>query len=51
MAGEPERRYELLESRTGGESWILRAASGRPIPGQPSEAAGSRWAPLADGGG
>jgi hypothetical protein len=38
MAGDPERRYEMLESRTGGESWILRAMSGRPIPGQPSEA-------------
>jgi hypothetical protein len=38
MAGEPERRYELLESQTGGESWMLRAMSGRRIEGQPSEA-------------
>jgi len=35
QSGETENRYELLESQTGGESWMLREASDRPIAGKP----------------
>jgi hypothetical protein len=35
QSGEAESRYELLESQTGGESWMLREVSDRPIAGQP----------------
>lgn len=35
LSGESESRYELLESQTGGESWMLREVSDRPIAGKP----------------
>jgi hypothetical protein len=38
QSGEAESRYELLESQTGGESWMLREASDRPIAGKPRAA-------------
>jgi hypothetical protein len=31
MAGEAGSRYELYESQTGGESWMIREVSDRPI--------------------
>jgi len=31
MAGEESSRYELYESQTGGESWMIREVSDRPI--------------------
>lgn len=31
MAGEEGSRYELFESQTGGESWMIREVSHRPI--------------------
>jgi hypothetical protein len=30
-SGEPNARYQLFESRTGGDTWMLRQSSGDPI--------------------
>jgi hypothetical protein len=35
QAGEATSRYEMYESRTGGESWMVRQISDRPIPDDP----------------
>jgi len=32
MAGEATARFEMWESQTGGESWMIREVSDRPIP-------------------
>ncbi len=32
LAGEPGNRYETYESQDGGETWVLREASGKPFP-------------------
>ncbi|MGA2326109.1 MAG: hypothetical protein ABSH05_07460 [Bryobacteraceae bacterium] len=38
QSGEAESRYEMLESQTGGESWMLREVSDHPIAGKPRPA-------------
>jgi len=49
-SGEPEAQYERYETATGGESWMLREVSSRPIPVKVSRAALSApdWRLLAD---
>ena len=50
-AGERGARHELYESVNGGESWMLREASDRPIRGKPEPARppDSGWRLRADG--
>lgn len=43
QAGETGMRHELYESRTGGESWMLRQVDSKPIPVKPPEPAATSW--------
>jgi hypothetical protein len=47
-SGETESRYERYESLTGGESWMLREVSARPIAGARAEPRPSGWRIRAD---
>jgi photosystem II stability/assembly factor-like uncharacterized protein len=47
-SGETESRYERYESLTGGESWMLREVSARPIAGADAEPRPSGWRIRAD---
>lgn len=47
-SGETESRYERYESLTGGESWMLREVSARPIAGAKAPPAESGWRIRAD---
>lgn len=31
-SGEPNARYQLFETKTGGDTWMLRQSSGHPLP-------------------
>jgi hypothetical protein len=46
--GENGMRYELYESMTGGESWMLRQVNQKPIPWKYSKAAPKGWRVRAD---
>ncbi|MGH9627210.1 MAG: hypothetical protein ACRD7E_02435, partial [Bryobacteraceae bacterium] len=43
QAGETGMRHELYESRTGGESWMLRQVDSKPIPVNPPEEPAADW--------
>ena len=44
-SGEPNARYQLFETKTGGDTWMLRQSSGNPLPlkrTRPATASGMR---------
>ncbi|MCS6952120.1 MAG: sialidase family protein [Bryobacterales bacterium] len=47
-SGDAESRYERYESLTGGESWMLREVSARPIPGAQAPPRETGWRIRAD---
>lgn len=47
-SGEPEARYHLYESRTGGESWSLREVSSKPPALRKSRPVNTDWRLRAD---
>jgi len=50
QAGENGMRYELYETMTGGESWMLRQVNAKPIPWKFSKLPVKAWRVRADAG-